>query len=84
VGFNTTANWQHVKLGRVAFHWAAPAGSSATFRDVTVPITRKAPHGSAFSTTPPAAIDGIDPDRVVVSFMRANGSGTDMVEAACS
>ena len=31
VGFNTTANWQHVKLGRVAFHWVAPAGSSCHF-----------------------------------------------------
>jgi hypothetical protein len=84
VGFNTTAKWQHAKLSRVAFHWTAPAGSSATFPDRTVTITRKAPHGSAFSTTPPTAIDGADPDRVVVSFTRANGSGTDTVEAACS
>ena len=53
VGFNTTAKWQHAKLSRVAFHWTAPAGSSATFPDRTVTIIRKAPHGSAFSTTPP-------------------------------
>jgi hypothetical protein len=84
VGFNTTANWQHVKLSRVTFHWLAPVGSAASFRDATLPITRKAPRGSAFSTTPAATIDGIKPDRVVVSFTHANGSGTDMVEAGCS
>jgi hypothetical protein len=84
VGFNTTAKWQHAKLSRVAFHWMAPAGSSATFLDRTVTVTRKAPHGSAFSTTPPSGIDGVDPDRVAVSFTRVDGSGTDTVEAGCS
>ncbi len=31
VGFNTTANWQHVKLSQVTFHWLAPEGSSTIF-----------------------------------------------------
>jgi hypothetical protein len=81
VGFNTTANWQHVKLSQVTFHWLAPEGSSTIFQDITVPITKKAPHGFAFSTTPPSSVH---PDRVVVSFTHADGSGTDTVEAGCS
>jgi hypothetical protein len=84
VGFNTTATWRHVKLNQVSFHWLAPAGSSATFRDTSVAITSKAPHGFAFSTTPPTTIDGVNPDRVVVSFTHADGSGTDTAEAGCS
>ena len=83
VGFNTTADWCHVKLNEVSFHWLAPAGSSATFEDATVPITSRAPHGSASSTTPPTTIDGVSPDRVVVSFTRADGSGIDTFEAGC-
>ena len=81
VGFNTTANWQHVKLSQVTFHWLAPEGSSTIFADITVPITKKAPHGFAFSTTPPSSVH---PDRVVVSFTHADGSGTDTVPAGCS
>jgi hypothetical protein len=81
VDFNTTATWQHVKLSQVKFHWLAPTGSSATFEDITVPVTRKAPHGFAFSTTPPASVR---PDRVEVSFTHADGSGTDTVSAGCS
>lgn len=84
VGFNTTVNWRHVKLSQVSFHWLAPAGSSATFEDANVAITSRAPHGSAFSTTPPTTIDGVSPDQVVVSFTHADGSGTDTVEAGCS
>jgi hypothetical protein len=85
VGFNTTANWGHVRLSQVKFHWLAPAGNTTTvFDDATVPITAKRPRGSAFATTPPAGTDNVNPDRVVVSFTHADGSGTDTVEASCS
>jgi hypothetical protein len=85
IGLNTTADWQHVKLSQVTFHWLAPAGNTTTtFEDATVPITAKRPRGSAFATTPPAGLDNVNPDRVVVSFTHADGSGTDTAEATCS
>lgn len=83
VGFNTTANYSHVKLSRVTFDWSAP-NTSATFSSVSVDITRKAPNGFAFSTTPPAGLDGVNPTQVVVSFVHADGSGTDQVQVACT
>ena len=79
-GFNTTAAWRHVKLSQVTFHWLAPNGNSTIFEDITVAVTTKAPHGFAFSTTPPGSVR---PDRVVVSYTHADGSGTDTVEAGC-
>ena len=82
VGLNTTANYQHAKLSRVTFDWSAP-GTSATFSSQSVDITRKAPNGFAFSTTPVAGLDGVNPTRVVVSFVHADGSGTDTVQVDC-
>ena len=82
VGFNTTANYSHVKLSQVKFEWFA--GTTTTFPSVTVDITRKAPNGLAFSTTAPAGLDGVNPDRVVVTFTHADGSGTDTARAPCT
>jgi hypothetical protein len=81
VGLNTTAQYQHVKVSQVKFEWFAP---NTTFQSVTVPITRKAPNGSAFSTTPVAGLDGINPASVTVSFTRADGSGTDTASMRCT
>lgn len=78
VGLNTTADYSHVKLSQVKFEWFA--GTATTFPSVTVNITRKAPNGFAFSTTAP----GGNPDRVVVTFTHADGSGTDTAQAACA
>lgn len=80
VGGNTTANYQHVKLSQVTFEWSAP---NATFDSVTVSITRKAPNGFAFSTTPPAGLDNINPASVRVSFTHVDGS-TDTVPMNCT
>jgi hypothetical protein len=81
VGLNTTADYSHVKLSQVKFEWFA--GTATTFPSVTVTITRKAPNGFAFATTAPAGVDGVNPDRVVVSFTHADGSGPDRVEVPC-
>ena len=78
---NTTAQYQHVRVSQVTFAWSAPG---TTFSTITVPITRKAPNGSAFSTTQPAGVDGINPASVTVSFTRADGSGTDTASMACT
>jgi hypothetical protein len=84
IGSNTTVDWVHVKLSQVTFHWLAPVGNTTTtFQDVTVPITAKAPHGSAFSTTPPAGLDNVNPASVVVSLTHADGSGTDTALGFC-
>ncbi|HEX6662496.1 MAG TPA: hypothetical protein VF025_02370 [Gaiellaceae bacterium] len=81
VAGNTTAQYQHVKLSQVTFAWFA---SGTTFSSITVPITRKAPNGSAFSTTPIAGLDGINPASVTVTFTRADGSGPDQASMTCT
>jgi hypothetical protein len=80
VGFNTTVSYQHVKVSQVKFEWSAP---NTTFASVTVSITRKAPNGSAFSTTPVAGLDGINPASVLVTFTRADGT-VDSVSMPCA
>jgi hypothetical protein len=75
---NTTADWQHARVNQVDFHWFAP---NVVFETSTVPVTSKAPHGSAFSTT--LLSGGVAPVSVTVTFTHTDGT-TNQVEASCS
>jgi hypothetical protein len=80
VGGLTTADWQRVRVSQVLFEWLAPAGSGIVFDPATVPVTAKAHHGSAFSTTEWSG--DVNAANVVVTFTNADGT-TSQLEAAC-
>jgi len=82
VGGNTTADWQRARVDQVDFEWFAPAGSSGVFETVTVPVTSKGRHGSAFTTTLLSST-GVAPAGVTVTFTHADGTA-DHVEATCT
>jgi hypothetical protein len=81
VGGNTTADWQRVRVDHVDFEWFAPAGTSAVFETVTVAVTSKGRHGSAFSTTLLSS-SGVAPASVMVTFTNTDGT-TDQAGADC-
>ena len=81
VGGNTTADWQRVRVSEVLFEWLAPTGSTTVFNPASVPVTAKAHHGSAFSTTEFSG--DVTPASVVVTFTNADGT-TSQLKAACT
>jgi hypothetical protein len=82
VGGLTTADYGRVQVTEVTFEWFDAAGSSAAFEPITVDITRKGHHGSAFSTTDWNPSAGY-PVKVIVTFTNADGS-TGQASADCS
>ena len=80
VGGQTSVTWQHAKLDQVSFAWSDQAG--AAFPGAAVPILFKQPHGYVITPTPKSGTGG--PTSVTVSFERADGSGSDQVQSACT
>jgi len=76
VGGNTTATWQRERMDQVDFAWAG----AAVFDPSSMPITAKAHHGFAFSTTPWSG--SVAPASVTVTF--THDGTADQVQAACS
>lgn len=81
VGGLTTGDYGRVRVTEVTFTWVGSVGTAA-FDPVTVDITKKGHHGSAFSTTAWNPTAGA-PAMVTVTFTNADGS-TGEAQAGCT